>query len=365
MQQATSVASGAPMDGAFAGLLREQPENKQPFKHDDRLRYLFNAGYGNLKVDCNGVWRRHIQRCQITPLINFAVKDLLSNIPEGMLIQNSTEKDKEGRDTYGSYLMYAGLEANRLLDSYGIWGLVEIEEIRGWSVKEAGTLRIDKVFFPDRPEDEFLLAKWKPSHREIKAAINGAKAEIERGEHDLVNGVKEAIASGRTAIGHQMLPNLDLLYLKIAERLLSSVEKAEKHQKRRLNITHRGLKADFGTEDYKRAYDDLDEECLQRTETAKQDAVLEKLSDAALANSERPINIQMAEQKADPSMGLLVEQLREQNRLLQESLQAQREQAQADRDLILAMMKNSGQGSVSSDQSPATTPKPQPNQNKK
>jgi hypothetical protein len=330
----------APLTGAFAGIAEQQPQ-QLVIQRDDRIRYLFNAGYQDLQVDCHGIWQSKIQRCQVTPLVNFAVKDVLWQIPDGMLINGSKEQDREGREVYGKYMMYAGLEANRLLamEGYQRWGLVELEPLRGWTIEQAGSLRIDEVYFPDRPQDAYLLSKWKPTNREIREQITTVQAEIKAGKHQLVNEIKAQLSAGVLPLGHQLVPELSQLYLKLGDLMLASLRVAERDQKKRLNLTHRGLKAKPGEEDYKRTYDDLDEECLIRTETAKQDAVLERLSDAALEQASRPINVTVERQDTTASDAVLT-QLMEQNRMLQEELKAAREQSLANQQLIMEMFKS-------------------------
>lgn len=129
-------------------------------REEDRgERYFFFAGDipgfpapGGMSVDSGCILMQKFLRCRITPCLTRMMRMRKGDIPEGNIIPGTLDGD------FAQKWVFSGPESERLLFDYGNkldttrnWGLIELEELRGWTVNQVQQLNLTNYFFPDYP----------------------------------------------------------------------------------------------------------------------------------------------------------------------------------------------------------------------
>lgn len=292
-----------------------------PTTYDNTPRFFVQFGRTVLGTDCLGIPDGILMRGEITPLTGYQRTAHINTIPEGNIVAGSQTADREGRIVYAREIVFAGPEAQRLIDlerqSERKDGLFEVEALRG-RMDMFTAIDFNAVFFPDGIEN------LPASHSDVVSLLQNRKVTIAKG--------------GVVPSEHQAI------VMSIADALIDVVEKTHKIQQVRLEDAHRQMKLPPNDPSglFKKAYDDVDEEMLLRTGKPRLDA-----SDDMTAEALQLLSKQGTSQNTG-SNDLLAAVL-EQNRLLQAQITQQNE------TLTKALHALSGQHSESTS-APAQTP---------
>lgn len=296
----------APLRSARDAVIQGPPAMGQRDIDVHAPRFFVQMGWRRLDVDSPGVPNGYLLRGEITPCHSTKKKDNLSEIPEGMLIQGSQEQDKDGREIYGYYWLPAFFEAQRLKENEAMSerkdGLIEIKALAA-NPRLYQQIDLNATFYPqglhvlpDRNEDLRL-------HLENRIRAIGANAD-----------------------GHE--PDVASLLIEIGQELMQAIVEADRIQRQRINYTHSCMRLAPKEEQFKREYDPVDYEMLQRTGEPE---------------------IHDAERKTATALGILAEdkanKTGEESQVLSHLIQSQqsqmdalREQMKADREMFQAQM---------------------------
>jgi len=235
-------------------------------------RFFVQMGWSVLSVDTHAVPNAYLLRGEITPCRSYRQKANLYEIREGDLIPGSKERDKDGKEVWGSYIRYAYHEAERLvaLESRAErkTGLVEITALNsdlGGQVYRK--VNLNELFFPDWP-------KLPEKTSDVIAALEIRIAELK--------------AAQPVDMPDFYLP----VIFAVGDQLIEAARRADFIQRDLLTYTHTCLKLTPKDEGFKRAYDSVDYEMLARTGIPQVHAAeiqtaqaLEKLSERQDQNS--------------------------------------------------------------------------------
>jgi hypothetical protein len=241
MEQATGIQSARERMGTVQDA---------PTTQDNTPRFFVQFGREVLYTDCAGIPGKVLRRGDITPLTGYQKVAHINTIPEGSIVAGSRIADKDGNHVWARELVYAGPEADRLVDLEAKAGdrkdgIVEIKTLRN-RLDEWRTLDFNLIFFPDG----------------IPATHSATLAHLLAKETELKKQMHASVPS-----------HLSVLVLGVLAETIEAVRVVDKIHHDRIEMTHRQMKLspDDGSGMYKKAYDDVDEEILLRTEKPRFD----------------------------------------------------------------------------------------------
>jgi hypothetical protein len=227
-------------------------------------RYFFYAGdepghKGGLSVESLSIPDRVLLRCAVTPCLTTyrfgkhvptadGVYTDIRNLIPGSQDEGLQEKSGKRRMGYAKEWVYAGEEAQGLLDNYGNpgdsarnWGLVELKALRGMEIEHVyGNLNPDGVFFPTWPE-------VPETNADVRLQIETVR--------DLIKADK--------------IPNIlkenKQIYLQCAEEMLLAVDAAERFQSNAMRRTNVSITVPSSDPEFKKEADSRDYVFSKRT----------------------------------------------------------------------------------------------------
>lgn len=311
MQNAT-VAQRSARDAYFEG---DTSTVNQAEVDINAPRFIVQMGWKVLQVDTNGVPNRYLLRGEITPVRSFKQKSHKFEIPEGMMIKGSEEADNDGKIVYGSYWKNAYYEAQRLIDNENSAtyknGIFEIKSLSGIKIDLYKKVDLTRLFYPEWPV-------------------------LPEKNDDLKWLLEERLVQLKYTPPENIDPYWYPAIYELGEELIFAVDRADFIQRDRLTYTHSCMKLTPKDEGFKRQYDIVDYEMLQRTglpqihsaEIATAQA-LEKLTDRTGDNSTL-VAMMEGQNKLIELIGKQVEQ---QGQILETILAEKNTKAQRNKDV--------------------------------
>jgi hypothetical protein len=211
-------------------------------------RFFVQFGWTEISVDTQAIPNFKLHRGVITPCISFQQIAPKVEIREGDRIPGSETLDQEGKPYYAKYWRFAGDEAERLnrleAEPSGPWrtGLKEIVSLRG-NLRLYRRAGLDTLFFrgleglPERNSDVIALLEQR-----VK--------DLEERRLDPPVGITPE--------------EMDVLR-RVGEELIEAAKDNAELQQRRIEDSHARMKMSPREPEYKRQYDNVDEELLRRT----------------------------------------------------------------------------------------------------
>lgn len=240
MQTATAPRTGreALFGDEQVGAIREDVNLNAP-------RYFVQMGWSVLGVDSYGVPNAYLLRGEITPCRTYKQKANLLEIREGDKIPGSEERDKDGREVWGSYYRYAFHEAERLVElekraerQTGLFEMTALNTELGNEVYRK--VNLNELFFPDWPR-------------------------LPEKTEDVINLLETRIAELKASTPSNMPAHYLPVIFEVGEQLIEAARRSDHVQRYLLAYTHTCLKMTPKDEGFKRGYDSVDYEMLKRT----------------------------------------------------------------------------------------------------
>ena len=283
----------------------------------DAPRFFVQFGWQRLEVDTEAIPGKQLLRGEITPCRSHQQKSNIFEIPEGMRIPGMDQIDPASGDRkviWGFYWKRAADEATRLIelessvDQNHRMGLTEIKSLAGIRSVYYDQYDFNEIFYPNG------LDNLPIKNAELKAHLEGRV---------------DAIA------GMNLPAELKPVLLDLGRELIDACESAIMIQSNRIEFAHRCMALDPKDSSgyYKKNYDALDEESLERTGKPRVGEALETQAKA--------LHI-LAEDKAlgrkDDPFAAMAKAQHEQNEILREQLEAQRKRDDQNQQLIQLLM---------------------------
>ena len=220
------------------GTLREDVNLNAP-------RYFVQMGWAVHGVDSYGIPNAYLLRGEITPCRTYAQKANLLEIREGELIPGSQERDKDGREVWGSYYRYAHHEAERLAElekraerQAGLFEVTALNTELGNQVYRK--VNLNELFFPEWPR-------------------------LPEKTEDVIKVLQSRIAELKASTPSDMPAHYLPVIFEVGDQLIEAARQADHVQRHLLAYTHTCLKMTPKDEGFKRGYDSVDYEMLKRT----------------------------------------------------------------------------------------------------
>lgn len=102
-----------------------------------------------------------VERMRVTPILPAPHWDRIGDVPEDMRRAFRLQKPN-GDYEEAMYFVPQGHVFDGLMDSYRLWGVVELTALRGMDIEDFLELRIDETFFPDAKDLTRLGPNLKP-----------------------------------------------------------------------------------------------------------------------------------------------------------------------------------------------------------
>lgn len=268
-------------------------ENTQILDESLRLddpRFFVQMGWKVLATDTNAIPNRYLLRGEITPVRSYMALENIYNIREGELIPGTEQKDPTGvAVVYGKYWRRAKHEAERLVDNENNAtyksGLIEIRALREHP-QVYSQINLNELFFPDG------LHNLPETNQALISYLRQRWFEL---------------SDGLSNIPQQFRP----VILDTLQEMVQAAEVADTIQRSRLQFTHSRMKLAPNDEGFKREYDAVDREMLERTGVPEIHS-----TEVNIANTLKV----MSEKNEGNTLATAVQALVEQNRLMMEML---------------------------------------------